>query len=129
MRLMQVGKSVYIVGSPTCPAMNREDLLVVGSGSGETVQVNLLVEQALKNGAKVIGLTGSSGSTLSQNSNLTVTFPARSTKILQKGESKLPLGGVYEIALLIYLDCLIMDIARIMNQDADDFASRHTNLE
>jgi len=36
MRLMHMGFPVFIVGDTTTPAIGKEDLLVIGSGSGET---------------------------------------------------------------------------------------------
>ena len=35
-RLMHMGLTVFFVGEPTTPAIKASDLLVIGSGSGET---------------------------------------------------------------------------------------------
>ena len=35
-RLMHMGLTVFFVGEPTTPAIKAGDLLVIGSGSGET---------------------------------------------------------------------------------------------
>ncbi len=37
MRLMHLGKTVYVVGETTTPSIAAEDLLILGSGSGQTL--------------------------------------------------------------------------------------------
>ena len=39
MRLMQMGFTVHVVGETTTPAIENGDILVVGSGSGETPKI------------------------------------------------------------------------------------------
>lgn len=39
MRLMHVGKEVYVVGETVTPGIEPGDVLVLGSGSGETKEI------------------------------------------------------------------------------------------
>ena len=46
MRLMHLGKTVYVVGETTTPSIAAENLLILGSGSGRTASLLALAGQA-----------------------------------------------------------------------------------
>ena len=46
MRLMHLGKTVYVVGETTTPSIAAEDLLILGSGSGRTTGLLAMAEKA-----------------------------------------------------------------------------------
>src|SRR5512138_3472644 len=46
MRLMHLGKTVYVVGETTTPSIAAKDLLIVGSGSGRTAILLSVAGQA-----------------------------------------------------------------------------------
>ena len=58
-RLMHMGLTVFFVGEPTTPAIKAGDLLVIGSGSGETGSLVVMAQKAKKIGASVITVTTS----------------------------------------------------------------------
>src|SRR5512134_4032066 len=45
MRLMHLGKTVYVVGDTTTPGIAATDLLILGSGSGRTSSLLAMAEQ------------------------------------------------------------------------------------
>src|SRR5690242_20696995 len=53
MRLMHMGKQVYIVGDTTTPGIASGDLLVIGSGSGRTASLLGAATKAKDLGASV----------------------------------------------------------------------------
>ena len=50
MRLMHLGKTVYVVGETTTPSIAASDLLILGSGSGRTASLLAMAEQAQASG-------------------------------------------------------------------------------
>ena len=52
MRLMHLGKTVYVVGETTTPSIAAENLLVIGSGSGKTSSLLAMAEQAQRHGCQ-----------------------------------------------------------------------------
>ena len=46
-RLMHMGMTVFFVGEPTTPAIKAGDLLVIGSGSGETGSLVVMAQKAM----------------------------------------------------------------------------------
>ncbi len=52
-RLMHLGLTVFFVGEPTTPAVGKGDLLIIGSGSGETESLVVMAQKAKRLGAAV----------------------------------------------------------------------------
>ena len=50
MRLMHLGKTVYVVGETITPSIAAEDLLILGSGSGRTTGLLAVAEKARRRG-------------------------------------------------------------------------------
>lgn len=129
MRLMQLGLTAFVVGDATTPAIREEDLLVAGSGSGETVGVVSSAEKALELNAKVVAITSKAGSTLDRTAHSHIIIPGETTKLNLNQESKIPLGSVLEQALLVVLDCVSVWLADELNQTNQTMMDRHANLE
>ena len=129
MRLMHLGLTAFVVGDTTTPAIGPGDLLVVGSGSGETGGALLSARRAREAGAKVAALTGDPGSTLGRLADHVVLIPGQAPKLAGRQTIRTPLGNVLEQALLIVLDCLHAWLAQRMGTDNEAMMARHANLE
>jgi 6-phospho-3-hexuloisomerase len=57
MRLVQMGVDAYVVGETVTPNLQKEDLLVIGSGSGETKSLVPVAEKAKSLGGSVAVVT------------------------------------------------------------------------
>src|SRR5690625_1979823 len=58
-RLMHLGFTVYFIGEPTTPSIQEGDLLIIGSGSGETSGMVNIAKKAASLGVKIATLTRS----------------------------------------------------------------------
>lgn len=58
MDMSQLGKLVYCVGDNSTPSIHEGDILVVGSGSGNTKTISLIAQQAKDYGATVAMISG-----------------------------------------------------------------------
>lgn len=143
MRLMHLGGIVYIVGDTTTPAARTGDLLITISGSGKTQTVVDIARMAKNAGASMatIGLDTGSMSPLDDLANLKVKLNRRlnplqrqlyaNTKPVPQAEreSLTPMGTVFEIATLIYLEAVIAEVIRRQHVTESDMKKRHANLE
>ncbi|HPB64377.1 MAG TPA: SIS domain-containing protein, partial [Mesotoga sp.] len=59
MRLMHLGLKVHVVGEISTPSIGEGDLLIVGTGSGETPSVVLNCRKARELGAEIAAITAS----------------------------------------------------------------------
>lgn len=69
MRLMQIGLNSYVVGETTTPSVQKGDLLIVASASGETGSVCMTAESAVKQGVDLIVISSAPESTLGKIQN------------------------------------------------------------
>ncbi len=139
MRLMHLGISVYVVGETITPAITSEDCLLAISGSGETLSIVSAAEMAQKRNAKIIAVTSYVESTLSKMANLVVHIKGRTKidseknyltrQINGKHQSLSPLGTLFEVTTLIFLDGIIAQLMVEMGKTEEDLKARHTVLE
>lgn len=139
MRLMHLGISVYVVGETTTPALSPEDCLFAISGSGETFSIISAAEIAHKRGTKIIAVTSYVNSTLGEMADLVVHIKGRTKidseknyitrQINGKHQSLSPMGTLFEVTSLIFLDGLIAQLMIQMGKTEADMKARHTLIE
>ncbi|MDD6285566.1 6-phospho-3-hexuloisomerase [Candidatus Methanosphaera massiliense] len=139
MRLMHLGLSVYVVGETTTPAITDKDCLIAISGSGETSYIISTTGIAKQVGSKIIAITSYPDSTLAKRSDLILQLQGR-TKIDEEPNyarrqisglhnSLSPMGTIFEISALIFLDSVIAQMMDDLGQTEKDLKARHTVLE
>ncbi len=131
MRLMHLGLVSYVVGETTTPAIQRGDLLLACSASGET-QVTVLVSQVARQaGARVFAITATPGSPMARQADETIIVPAPSklSEPAAGGGSTQYGGSLFEQALLVLLDAISLEIGRRLGTPPQELNSRHANLE
>jgi 6-phospho-3-hexuloisomerase len=124
MRLMQMGFSCFAVGDVTTPAIGEGDLLILGSGSGETEGVLRAAERAQSAKATVFAVTMREASRLFAIANDAIVLPGENDKNA--------LGATaFEGAMLLVFDAAIEAlIERKPIPDAGGLLRRnHANLE
>lgn len=125
MRMMHLGLTTHVAGEATTPAITREDLLIVCSGSGETPTVVVMASKAKQVGAKVALITLCEGSTLAETSDVCLVFPRPVKASVQIG------AAAFEQAAMLFGDALVCLIAQKL-EIADPnrlMGQLHSNLE
>ncbi len=130
-RLMHLGRSVSLIGEITSPHSQPGDLLVIGSGSGETESLVALARKARAAGVRIVLITMDATSTIARLADVTVVLPGVSPK-LRTGTtitSIQPMGSAFEqIAFLTY-DAIILELMDAADQTGESMFARHANLE
>jgi 6-phospho-3-hexuloisomerase len=131
-RLMQVGIDTYVVGETTTPEIRKSDLLVVGSGSGQTGGPLGYAQIARHIGAKVALVTAAKDSPLAQVADLVILLPAPTPKaqdVAKLPKSVQPMGTLFEQSVLVFLDALIILLMERMGVGEGEMFKKHTRLE
>ena len=133
MRLMHLGLDVHVVGDATTPSLASGDLLVIGSGSGETASLQGLARKA-QLGAEVALVTIVPDSTIGKLADPVIRLRAPSPKAARgQGEpaaaSIQPVGSLFEQGLLLLLDIIVMRMAVAGGITSEQMFQRHANLE
>lgn len=125
-RLAQLGKPTAVIGDILTGPVAPGDLVVIASSSGTTPALLDVTDTARTIGADVLALTGSNSTPLSAQSNATLTIPAT---IADGGSSTQPLGTLFEQALTLVCDAIIVDLMRRLDITVESMRSRHANIE
>lgn len=139
MRLMHLGLNVYVVGETITPAITEKDCLIAISGSGETSYIISTSDIAKEIGSKLIAITSYTDSSLAKKADIVVQLKGR-TKIESENnyinrqisglhQTLSPLGTLFEVSALIFLDSVIAEIMHDLGQTEKDLKKRHTVLE
>lgn len=130
MRLMHFGFTAYVVGETVTPAIGKNDLLLIASGSGSTATLVVIAEKARAAGAEVALITTRPDSPLGHLADHIVHLEAYTAKLPESGIKSVQLGGnTFEQGLLIVGDAIIIHIAGSSAQKNAELMSRHANLE
>ena len=131
MRLVHLGLQAFVVGDATTPAIAREDLLLIASGSGETASLAGQAKKAVAIGAAVGLVTIFPGSTIGKLASYVVAIPAPTPKSAQKQDavSIQPMGSLFEQCLLLTLDGIVLLLMAETGVSSGEMFARHANLE
>lgn len=131
MRLMHCGLRAYVVGDTEAPGAQEGDVLLLGSGSGETESLKAYVAKAKKLGMKVGLVSGFPKSALGQAADEVLVIPAPTPKAKDHGErtSSQPMASLFEQSLFAVLDAVIMEVMEKKGLSAEAMFARHANLE
>jgi 6-phospho-3-hexuloisomerase len=130
MRLMHLGRRVYHVGDVITPAIRGGDLLVICSRTGRSPVLQHYIQIARKARARVAVLTANPQSPVAKASDPCVTIDDR--PVLERRRARaayLPLGSLYEQALLLVLDHVVVDLMGDLGLAERDLARIHSTFE
>jgi len=130
MRLMHLGRRVYHVGDVITPAIRRGDVLVICSRTGRSPVLRYYVDIAKKADARVAVVTGVRASPVARRADAVVLLA--SEKAARRGGPRapvLPLGSLYEQALLLVTDAVIAHLMTALGLSAEDLRRIHTTFE
>lgn len=129
-RYAHLGIRAVIVGEITEPAITRKDVLIVGSGSGETLFPSGIARKAKAAGAKVIHIGSNPASSLREIVDLFVRIPVESrAKMEDEIHSRQPMTSLFEQALLLFGDTTAMMMIEDRNINLEGLWEYHANLE
>lgn len=130
-RLLHLGRSVSMVGEITSPHSHPGDLLIVGSGSGETTSLVALAQKAHASGVRILLFTMDDASTIARLADAVVVLPGASPKLRTDAvvTSPQPMGSAFEQLAFLTYDALVMELARSLGESTDTMFPRHADLE
>ena len=139
MRLMHLGFRTYVVGETVTPGVGPNDLLIAISGSGTTGVVVAAADAAKRVEAKVIAITSFPDSPLAKLADHVVVVPGRaktseetdyfSRQILGMHEPLAPLGTLFEIGTMVFLDSVIAELMHRLGKTEREMKTRHATIE
>ena len=140
-RLAHLGFKVELVGSLTEKPATKKDLLIVASGSGESLIPLNITKKAKSIGCKILHITSSKKSSIRKISDYVVELKAP-TKIVSniktkeslsdaasKTKSIQPMSTLFDQVLHIYGDVVSVQIIEKLRLNKINLWKNHANLE
>jgi len=131
MRLMQMGFTAHVVGETTTPAIERGDILVIGSGSGKTQSLAAMARKAKALKVEIALVTTQPRSSIGKTADLKVQIRAVALKSSAafKPASVQSRGSLFEQTMFILFESIVLRIAELKGLDTEQMLSKHANLE
>lgn len=130
-RLNHLGIKANFVGAIDEPAITEKDVLLVGSGSGESVVPVAIVKIAKKYNAKIIHIGSNPESSMTAFDDIFIRVPC-TTKLNLDNEiqSRQIMSSLFEQSILLLLDAVALMIAETKSvNDLHELWNYHANLE
>lgn len=130
-RLMHLGLITYFVGEPTTPSIKKGDLLIIGSGSGETLSLVTMAKKAKTLGADIATITIFPQASIGSLSESVIKVPGETPKsdLVNTYKSFQPMGNAFEQLTWLIYDNIVMILKEQLQMSAEEMFSRHANLE
>lgn len=129
-RFAHLGINTFCVGQITEPAITDKDLLIVGSGSGESAIPVTIAKIAKKHNAKIAYIGANPQSTMAGMADVFVRIPSRTKLYLEDEiESVQPMTSMFEQCLLLFGDTIAKLIIDKNKVDMKGLWRCHANLE
>jgi 6-phospho-3-hexuloisomerase len=129
MRLMHLGLDAHVVGDMTTPHLGEGDLLIVSAGPGQFSTVGALLGVAREAGARTAVVTAQPDGPAPRSADTVIHLRAQTMADDRGGSSVLPMGSLYEAAMLIFFDIVSIRLRERTGQTMEGMRGRHTNLE
>ncbi|XRO75263.1 6-phospho-3-hexuloisomerase [Methanocaldococcus sp. 28A] len=120
MRLMHLGFNSYFIGETTTPSYEKDDLLILISGSGKTETALTVAKKAQKINNNIVAIVCECG-TIVEFAEVIIQLDVKKSKYL-------PMGTTFEETALIFLDLVIAEVMKKLNLDESEIIKRHCNL-
>lgn len=129
-RLAHLGIKTYVVGQITEPAITENDLLIVGSGSGESMFPLGVARKAKSFNARIAHIGANPESSMKEFSDVFVRIPVK-TKLNLPSEtpSIQPMTSLFEQSLLLFGDIIALQLIDKKDININSLWQFHANLE
>lgn len=129
MRLHHLGLNVSMQSDMTAPPLGPGDLLLVTAGPGDLSTVRALMAQAQNAGADRLLITAVVDAPLADLATRILVLPTTTMANDQTIQPVLPMGSLFEGALFLLFELMILELRECLGETAETMRARHTNME
>jgi 6-phospho-3-hexuloisomerase len=129
MRLHHLGLEVCMQGDMTAFPLGLGDLFMCAAGPGVLPTASALCRVAHAAGARVLVVTAEPEGTTSALADQLLVIPAQTMARDIGGSSNLPMGSLFEGAMFLVFEALVLRLGDVLGETAESMRARHTNME
>ena len=124
----QLGLKTHIVGDNSTPSIHEGDILVIGTGSGETDTMKILADQAKEHGATLATITHGPDSYIAGKADIVVNIPSAHTREQMETLTLAEILSFYQVEVALN-DVIMSLMAEKLGVTIHDELANHNNLE
>ena len=128
-RLMHLGIKTCYVSDAITYKYSAEDLLILISGSGETITPLAIANEARKIGGKIVLVTSNPYSNIARISDLIIQIEGKTKDRALIEETLAPYTSLFDISTLVVLDAIGGVLMKILGVSEADIDKRHASIE
>ena len=129
MRLYHLGLDVCMQGDMAAFPLGPGDLFFSAAGPGEVSTASALCGVAKAAGARVLVVTAEPAGATSVMADDLLVIPAQTMAQDIGGVSVLPMGSLFEGAMFLVFEVLVLKLRDTLGESAETMRARHTNME
>jgi 6-phospho-3-hexuloisomerase len=129
MRLHHLGLGACMQGDMTAFPLGPGDLFLCAAGPGELATASALCGVAREAGARVLVITAELEGATARMADELLVIPAQTMARDVGGESVLPMGSLFEGAMFLVFEVLVLRLRDELGETAEAMRARHTNME
>lgn len=133
MRLMHAGYQVYVVGETITPAIEKGDMLIIASGSGNTSTLLAMAEKCRKASARLSLITTNRSSKIAELADYILEIKTSTSKSDRQDTNQTiqPGGNTFEQCVLLIGDAIVINltVGISLEQQNRNLMKLHANLE
>jgi 6-phospho-3-hexuloisomerase len=121
-RLVQLDLKVFYIGETITPIVEKDDLVIIVSNTGETMSAVQTANIVRRLGARVVAITAKKQSKLAHASNVIIHINVQKN---EKDKELAPLGTIFENTSMILLDGMICELMKKTGETENKMRARH----
>ena len=129
MRLHHLGLEVCMQGDMTAFPLGPQDLFLCSAGPGSLSTASALCRIARAADARVLVVTAEPEGETSTLADELLVIPAQTMARDVGNPSVLPMGSLFEGAMFVVFEVLVLRVRDALGETADSMRERHTNME
>ncbi|MFH1100458.1 MAG: 6-phospho-3-hexuloisomerase [Methanobacteriota archaeon] len=126
-RLVHLGFQTFVIGETIGAPIKKGDLVVLVSGSGETIPTVMTAEIARDISAEVVVITTEKNSRITKFADVVIVLALDCEEPEQKKLA--PLGTLFEASAWVFLDGLVAELMERKGETETSMRLRHATLE
>jgi 6-phospho-3-hexuloisomerase len=129
MRLHHLGLEACMQGDMAAFPLAEGDLFLCAAGPGELATASALCGEAHEAGARVLVVTAEPEGATARMADELLVIPAQTMADDVGGTSVLPMGSLFEGAMFLVFEVLVLRLRESLGETAETMRTRHTNME
>jgi 6-phospho-3-hexuloisomerase len=129
MRLHHLGLEACVQGDMAAFPLGPGDLFLCAAGPGSLSTATALCKVANSAGARVLVITAEPTGETARAADELLVLPAQTMARDVGGTSRLPMGSLFEGAMFVVFEALVLRLRDTLGETAESMRARHTNME